>query len=618
LKTAKVVACCLLIFPLTGTVARSGRRAKAVLLPASNHQLEKSAFTALLIQGRDQFVEAHYEAARDRFEEARQLALSAGDTAQAARAMGNSGGCAFATHQYKLALHTYLEARRMAESVRDTSYAAVLDANIASLYGQMGEVDAAVEWLRGSFRRMSGKDRTDHLSKLQIEMGSLLARIGRMDEAREMFRAGIEGAERAGNQELRATAWNRLGEDFLRRNRFPEAERALLRAYEIRRLQHLPLIYSYCNLGKLRLEQGNLGTASALLDRAAELASQPRGPMPEWHLYEARGRVRLAQGRLREAVEDLRIALRLGRAWRWSVPADEFARLGSEGVLGPLHSTLVEAANRLYLETGEPALAEESFEAAEENRAASLRWLVEGRAGAVPERPAAYWEAIARLQRAELEALRNNDRSAAESVQAARAEVVRMEASLEPDSHPLRAALMERTKAALGADAVLLSFHLGKSISWLWALDRDGLSVFPLPPKGVLETQIQTFIDHLRNRRPDLPRESAGLYRTLFGALPARLRDKPRWLLALDQGLFELPIAALVEGSETRPVYVAERHSAEVIPGAGFWLESKTRQAATAVAPIFLGVGDPIYNRVPGGSASEPGQPDPAEAGRQQ
>ena len=604
-----LLACCLLIFPLTGTVPRSGRKARAKPLAAREDlSARKAAFTTLLVDGRDRFVEGHYEAARSRFEEARRMALAAGDVSQAARALGNSGGCAYATHQYQLALRTFLEARRIAESAHDVSYAAVLDANIASLYGQMGEVKAAVEWLRGSLRTMSGKDRRDHLPKLQIEMGSLLARVGRMAEAREMFRQGIEGAESAGDEELRATAWNRLGEDFLRKNQLPEAERALLEAFEIRKLQHLPLIYSYCNLGKLRLEQGQLETASALLDRAVELSSEPRGPMPEWQLYEARGRVHLAQGQLAEAVADLRIALRLGRAWRWSVPADEFARLGSEGVLGPLYSALVEAANRLYLATGDTAVAAESFEAAEENRAASLRWLVSGRAGSEASLPPVYWEAQARLQRAEVELLRGGGAPAQETVEAARAEVVRMETMFEPGSRPVPAALLARTRAALAPDTVLLCFHLGKSISWLWAVDREGLALFALPGKAEVEGQVQAFVEALRDDRPELMEASARLYRTLFGRLPAHLSGKSRWLLALDQALFEVPVAALVETAGVHPVYVAQRHTTEVIPGAGYWLESASREHLTALAPLFVGIGDPVYNgadeRAPRGSTA--------------
>jgi CHAT domain-containing protein len=82
----------------------------------------------------------------------------------------------------------------------------------------------------------------------------------------------------------------------------------------------------------------------------------------------------------------------------------------------------------------------------------------------------------------------------------------------------------------------------------------------------------------------------------LFGGLAPRFRGAARWLLALDQILFDTPVAALVETRRPRPVYVTERHILQVIPGAAYWLESAAG-APPVLSPLFLGVGDAIYNR---------------------
>src|SRR5207248_2747714 len=229
------------------------------------------------------------------------------------------------------------------------------------------------------------------------------------------------------------------------------AEPPLLEAYRVRKLNHLPLDSSYRSLGLLRLEQGDLAGASNLLDRAVELSSRPQGPLPAWSVFYSRGRVRLAQGRLHEALDDLRIAVRLARDWRWSAPPDDTARIGAEGWLEQVHSTLIEAGNRLYLETHDPALLRETFEAAEENRASSLRALLaERRDAEAAKLPPAYWEALGRLQAAEVRALRiKDDASALESVAATRAELTRMEVALGPAASPLPTALLDRTRAAL-------------------------------------------------------------------------------------------------------------------------------------------------------------------------
>jgi CHAT domain-containing protein len=75
--------------------------------------------------------------------------------------------------------------------------------------------------------------------------------------------------------------------------------------------------------------------------------------------------------------------------------------------------------------------------------------------------------------------------------------------------------------------------------------------------------------------------------------MPADVLRKPRWVLALDGDLFELPFAALVAGRQAgRPVYLAERRAVRVAPSA-FLLDRNDQPRWDGP---FVGVGDPIYN----------------------
>jgi CHAT domain-containing protein/tetratricopeptide (TPR) repeat protein len=546
-------------------------------------------------QGAAAFGAGQYGDAANRFESLRQAALAVGEDDLAARATGNLGGCQFVLYQYQPALRSFLEAQRLADRAGDSSYTAVLDVNIASLYSEMGELEAAAQWIEGALERMAGDDRRAHLPQLLIQLATLRARQDRMPEAIKLFRQGTDAADRAGDLELYAMGWNRLGEEFLKRGDLSQAEAALLEAYRVQKLHRLALDSSYRNLGRLRLAQGDLASASALLDRAVELVTRPQGSIPSWDVYHFRGRVRLAQGRLREALEDLRIAVRLARAWRWSAPPYDAARTGAEGMLDQVYSALVEAGNRLYHETRDPALIRETFEAAEENRAGTLRELLFGRRATSVD-VAASWEALDRLQREEAEALRTQDPHAQDVVRATRAEIVNMQALPDAAGHPATTGLLERARAALDSDTALLSFHLGDSISWLWALDRDGLALYALPPRREIESQVEAATRAIREDSMNTGPAGANLYRTLFGLLDTRFRHRTRWLLALDEGLFDVPVAALPASTRPRPVYVAERHTTVVVPGANYWLETATRQTAARPSPVFLGVGDPIYN----------------------
>jgi CHAT domain-containing protein len=514
----------------------------------------------------------------------------------AARALGNLGTIAFAGHQYKKALEILQQGRRLAERAGDTGAVALLDANIASLYFEIGDVYTSAEWVSRSLERMQGPDRAAHLPGLQIQLASLRALQGRMPEARKLFEEGIEGADRMGDVNLYAIGWNRLGSLLFERGDLAGSEAALLEAYRTRKLHHLALDSSLRSLGRLRLAQGDLASASALLDRAVEITAESEGMAPTWQLYYYRSLVRLAQNRPADALSDLRIARRLGRAWRWSAPGNETLQVDVEGWLDQVHSALVEAGNRLYLETHDPALKRETFTANEENRAVSLRTLWESqKTGQEGELPSAYWQALERLQRAEVAAIRGGNTA---DLAAARAEVIRTESSLGGDFQDLPDDLPEVARRNLDAGTALFSFHLGQSVSWVWALDREGLEVYTLPARAVLEKQARAATAAIRADRPEAEALSTSFYQTIFGPVGARFRRAPHWLLALDGALFEVPIGALVEESRSdgAPIYVAARHRVELIPGVAYWLESGER-ADPPLSGLFVGVGDPIYNR---------------------
>src|ERR1019366_1241858 len=199
---------------------------------------------------------------------------------------------------------------------------------------------------------------------------------------------------------------NNLGDAYFLHRDYAAAEPALLEAYRIRKLRHFPMDSSYRTLGRLRLAQGDLSSASVLLDRAVELASLPGAITPIWQIYYARGLVREAQGRLPDALGDLGNALRLARVFRWSAPAAEATRVGAESLVDQVYAAFIDVGNRLYERTRDSRLIRQTFQAAEENRAVSLRALVSG-GGVRNDLPPSYWEAVGRLSRAEAAALQS-------------------------------------------------------------------------------------------------------------------------------------------------------------------------------------------------------------------
>lgn len=556
------------------------------------------------------FRAGRYPAAAARYRSLAGRGSALHETTLAARATANLGSCLMALHRYQPALQAFLEARALAERAGDSSAVAGIDANIASLYTETNDLDAAGRWIEGARERLTNpQDRRNFLPQLLLQLAAIRARQRRLPEALGLFRQGTAEAARGGDLNLYATGWNRLGEELLLQDDLAGAEPPLLEAYRVRKLHHLPLYASYRSLGRLRLEQGDLRSASVLLDRAVELASGPRGQVPTWDLYDCRGRVRLAQGRLGEALDDLRTAVRLGRAWRWSAVPGDSGRIGEERWLDHVHSAFIEAGNRLYLRTGDPALPRETFEALEENRASSLRLLHASRSAVLP---AEYWEALAALQAAEVTALRSGNAADQEASAGARAAVAGLEASLAREPVSAQGTLLGRVQQALDGDSALFSFHLGEHVSWVWAVDREGIELHPLPPQAELARLAQAAARSVRDNRPVSAGEASALYRRLFGSLTPRVRHKQRWLVALDGALYDLPLAAIGVPNGIAVRYLVEFHTIQVIPGVGWWLEASRR--TSPLAPLFVGIGDPVYNRAdsrlaPSGAPNPPVRP---------
>jgi tetratricopeptide (TPR) repeat protein len=587
------------IIPLAGTLARFVPTPRTPPLATLRQKIARSGLLiAQLQQSRKVFLTGGFHDAAILAQQGYRDALRAGEPQIAARFLGNLGGCRFALHQYREALQTYLEARTLAEASHDNATAGNLDLNISSLYSQLGQMDAATEALGRAMARLSSPQRLEQLPKLLTQLAALQAGQGHMPQALDLYRHGIAAADLAGDQEMYAFAWNDLGLVYLQHGQLPQAEHALLEAYRVRKLNHLRSVEAcYQNLGMLRLEQGDLRAASLLLDRAVAFSKQPGGLLPTWVAYYARGRVRLEQNRLEDALDDLRIAARLARNWRRDAFPDDATRVSTENFIQKVHSALVEAGNRLYFATHRRALAQETFESAEANRAASLRALLAEPRDWRRNLPAAYWETLQKLESAEVELLRSPAASsgpAGERVSQLHGALIQWESRAGSKTDVELPDLLEHTRRSLRPDAAFLAFHLASPDSYLWAVSRESFALYRLPPGPEIGALVAGFGKAVREGSAGTQAAGARIFRMLFGQLDLAFREKPRWLLALDAQLFDLPFAALTEQTPARgPEFLAERHSLQITSGAG--LLSPAGCDRPFDGP-FVGVADPVYN----------------------
>jgi CHAT domain-containing protein len=175
--------------------------------------------------------------------------------------------------------------------------------------------------------------------------------------------------------------------------------------------------------------------------------------------------------------------------------------------------------------------------------------------------------------------------------------------------HPLDAAGIQ---ALLDPHTLLLAYALGTARSYLWAVTREAVASFELPPRAVLEEQArrlhQLWSAANPARRPAAAAAAQALAGALLGPVADRLGDD-RLVILADGALNYLPFAALplpapgAAGAAAVPTLAAPlpvivRHEVVVLPSASALAAARRRFAARPRAPRELfALADPVFDR---------------------
>jgi CHAT domain-containing protein/Tfp pilus assembly protein PilF len=573
---------------LCGSTWRAVKNVK----PASAAQI------ALSKEGHRLFDSGEYSRARPFFRLAALRAESDGTPSQAALSWINAGAAALARLDYRDALPDFLKAKRIAETSGLSRPLAMTMSNLASLYLQMGDLEAAVRAAKDGLS-IAAVERTGELPWLRFQMATALAQLHHFDEAEPLYRQAIDDMAEGNNFETTARILGNFGNDCVRAGRLDEAEDVLSEALLLVRLHHLDDAAANIlrSLAKLKDRQGDQRSARALFDAAIQASP---GITPRWLLYADRGDFRLNRNDLRGALADFREARRFASQMRRdTVPAD-LSRVNLESGLTRASAGLIAAGNRLARQTSDASLLRETFDAAEQDRLWSLRSLLPAPNDWRTRLPKKYWDLLAQYQALERDLLAHPSADLAEQASALREEMQQIQATAasRSGSRIESESALAHANRVLSADSVLLSFYVTQSGGWLWAVDQQGVDVYPAPSLETLKNAVADFRRAVTTGNPNSLELGCALYQLLFGNVSTRYLSRKRWLLELDGPLFDLPFAALVVDpgkadpkKQNEPNYLFQRKILQAIPGA-LMLEhpSPSRNG------IFLGIGDPIYS----------------------
>lgn len=537
---------------------------------------------------------ASFQPARDLFHSAAALAQSLGDQRSAAMNWNNAGACSVATMQFRQALDDFSVAKRMAEAAGKMRPLIFTLNNIASLYLQMGEPAEAARIVREALDGPAGHADAIMRAKLLCQLAMALADLGRFDESRSVYRQAIAGLLAQKDFEGAARAWGKYGNDSLRAGHLEEAESALNEGMRVVQDRHLTASANILDgLANVKARRGDWPGAESLYRTA--LAGPP-GLNPRWMIYADRGRFRLAAGDIHGALADFRESSRIALRMRADVVPVDHNRIALETGLSLVMEGLVDAGNRVARESGDRTILKETFDAAERDRLWSLQALVPSTGDWRTRLPERYWNILARYQSLERSAPEHSAGTVEVESQtsALRMELQQIEAtaagSVEAGAGPAESPL-DHVRKTLDEQSLLLSFHVTGTSSWVWAVDRQSVNAFPLPPIKKIQAEATLFSQAIR-AGASTAELGHKIYQDLFGAIPQRFLRHKRWLLELEGPLHDLPFGALVvENRLSGPVFLIERAALQVIPGALL-----LQPGVIPADGEFLGIGDPIYN----------------------
>jgi CHAT domain-containing protein/Flp pilus assembly protein TadD len=527
------------------------------------------------------------------FQSALEAAQRNGDIDWRIKLESNIGSAYYTLSRYREAIQSFVAARKLARSTGRQTYAAVIDVNLASLYILIGDLDGADLVAAEALRTAGNSSFLGYHDKLIACLAELRAKQGRKSEAIAYFKEAARSAALTADTAFLARIWEHLGEFMLRSGDLPAAEEPLLEAFRLRKLSHdRDLRVSYLNLAWLRVEQGDLQSASALLQSAEAMPETDTGG-PAWFVSFIKGRLAQKRGESKAALHSFGQAFQQALQWQQEVgPSDSLRAVSfAREELHRVYESLAEAS--LSLDHGQ---AIDAFEATEEYRAAALQQTLSYNPRLLEVMSPEYVSLSNRLREAQITELTSHSEANLALISSLRGNLA--EIQTEHTTGPTKSfekyssgETLRSIQFSLRSDEALLSFYSGTSSTTLWAVTKTRIERHLLPSSARLQALSSQFRADIQKRR--VSSASSTLYRALFQNLDSSILSRAAWIVSAADTVFSIPLAALeVDPGGDKPVYLVERHVLLYTASAVMLTAFKNRPENTR----FVGLADGIYN----------------------
>jgi tetratricopeptide (TPR) repeat protein len=479
----------------------------------------------------------------------------------------------FTREQLDLALAAAIRGRDAARQSNDPLLAALSGFGIARIHMRAGSFAAGE---RAGLEALQDAARARYRStEIRSVLAAIQSYLQKREESERQFRLALQEASALRDRRAQAGIEELYGLNLLRWNRIEEGHAAILNSFRIRE-KDFPreLAFSYRSLARSELARKRFAESIQWADKA--LATPAPGLARNWiHYHKALALKHM--DRKREALDEVRRGIEVTRRLRLFFPIGDAIQIGMERDVQSIYSLYADLASSLALRDQTPSTIREAFQAAQENRAWSLRVRVASGMEWRRKLPPQYWTKLHQLRAREL--LPDSGELARLQAELAEMETV---AGLKT-SLPIEETVADFRKLAAGE--LLVAFHFGEQ-AIRWDATNSSLRMARLEHAG----QVQALAEKFQAFPEDAPLGRA-LCDLLFQGLP-----EPPAIHSLtivpDQILFRVPFAALRTARDGADRYLAQIFRLRLVPAANF-----VRRDASPSAGGVLAIGDPVSNR---------------------
>ncbi len=532
---------------------------------------------------------------------AQQTAHRIGDLEREAKA--SLGLCygRMSLERFREATGTCESTYQVALQAGDKSLAGAAANNLTGIYRNLGEYALAEKESREAMRLLQDSPRKDWVALNFLYLADLSIEQGRFSEGIAFSDHGIRAAREATLPEWEAFLWDVRGFAFMNAGQLSEAGEALRHAQAIafdgKVNPWMSVILGHRS--ELEFKKGNYADALRLNDLAFASSTRYFYRVPAYYFVHVRGRILEALNRKAAALAEFQRAMDLANTWRESAPPGDSTNTQTVVYLNEVYADFAQLAAQMALERHDPELSRQALEALAQNRAASLREQLTASLVKNPHFSDRYFELLSELKAAQARVtLGQHSPQDTATLQSIRLELSELEdqslsLSTKKENYRFQNSLKD-IQARLHRSELLLSFCLGKTKSFLWAVTVDDVQLYELPKEAEIVQRAKRYSQALQNGHGD---DSAGteLSRVLFGQLDRKFWQKRDWLITEDgTSAGQIPYAALTDVSISGPHQpLIAHHSLRILPSELLLLLPDTARPAQR----FVGVADPIYNQ---------------------